>query len=70
MEERTLILPDGHPLFFRVWNTENAKATLVEILRKKPSDAKGDFVVSVSLSTTMGPGVRVNYRDMADAAAV
>ncbi len=49
---------------------ENAKATLVEILRKKPSDAKGDFVVSVSLSTTMGPGVRVNYRDMADAAAV
>ena len=28
MEERTLTLPDGHPLFFRVWNTEDAKATL------------------------------------------
>ena len=49
---------------------ENAKVTLAEILRKKPSDAKGDFVVSVSLSSTMGPGIRVNYRDMADSAAV
>ena len=28
MEERTLTLPDGHPLFFRVWNTDGAKATL------------------------------------------
>ena len=28
MEERTLRLSDGHPLFFRVWNTEGARATL------------------------------------------
>ena len=28
MEERSLTLSDGHPLFFRVWDTEGAKATL------------------------------------------
>ncbi len=48
---------------------ENAKVTIAEIMRKKPSDAKGDFVVSVALSSTMGPGVRVNYKDVADASA-
>ena len=35
-----------------------------EIVRKKPSDAKADFVVSIALSSTMGPGVRVNVKDM------
>ena len=48
---------------------ENAKVTIAEILRKKPSDAKGDFIVSVALSSTMGPGVRVNYKEAADASA-
>ena len=48
---------------------ENAKVTIAEIMRKKPSDAKGDFIVSVALSSTMGPGVRVNYKDVADASA-
>ena len=40
---------------------ENAKALLVEIARKKPSDAKGDFLRSVSINSTMGPGVWVDY---------
>ena len=39
---------------------ENAQATLDEINRKRPADAKGDFVLSVALSSTMGPGVKVN----------
>ncbi|MBO5770852.1 MAG: 50S ribosomal protein L1 [Spirochaetales bacterium] len=43
--------------------TENAKTALTEILRKKPSDAKGDFVLSVALSSTMGPGVHVDVKD-------
>ena len=42
---------------------ENAKTVLDEIVRKKPSDAKGDFVVSVSLSSTMGPGIHVDIKD-------
>jgi large subunit ribosomal protein L1 len=38
---------------------ENLSVILDEISRKRPADAKGDFVESVSLSSTMGPGVRV-----------
>lgn len=40
---------------------ENAVAFLTELDRKKPQDAKQDFVKSVSMSSTMGPGVWVNY---------
>jgi large subunit ribosomal protein L1 len=42
---------------------ENAQAVLNEVLRKKPSDAKGDFLKSIALSSTMGPGVAVVVRD-------
>lgn len=48
--------------------TENAVAIISEILRKKPADAKGDYVVSVALSSTMGPGVRVDVKDVVDSA--
>ncbi|GMO39467.1 MAG: 50S ribosomal protein L1 [Termitinemataceae bacterium] len=40
---------------------ENARIVINEIKRKKPSDAKGDFVQTVSLSSTMGPGVWVSF---------
>ena len=48
--------------------TENAVAIISEILRKKPADAKGDYVVSVALSSTMGPGVHVDVKDAVDSA--
>ena len=48
--------------------TENAVAIISEILRKKPADAKGDYVVSVALSSTMGPGVRVDVKDAVESA--
>ena len=48
--------------------TENAVAIMSEILRKKPADAKGDYVVSIALSSTMGPGVRVDVKDVGDSA--
>ena len=48
--------------------TENAFAIISEILRKKPADAKGDYVVSVALSSTMGPGVRVDVKDAVESA--
>jgi len=41
---------------------ENITILLAEIGRKKPSDAKGDFIQSVSVSSTMGPGVWVDYK--------
>ena len=48
--------------------TENAVSIIAEILRKKPADAKGDYVVSVALSSTMGPGVHVDVKDAVDSA--
>jgi len=42
---------------------ENVKAVITEIKRKKPADAKGEFVQSVSLSSTMGAGVWVSIKD-------
>ncbi len=44
---------------------ENAKTLLAEIDRKKPIDAKADFVRSVSVSSSMGPGVWVNVKEEA-----
>jgi large subunit ribosomal protein L1 len=42
---------------------ENAKAVVVEVKRKKPTDAKGDFIISVSVASTMGPGIWVAVKD-------
>ncbi|MCQ2981220.1 MAG: 50S ribosomal protein L1 [Treponemataceae bacterium] len=42
---------------------ENVQTLINEIIRKKPSDAKGDYVQSVSVSSTMGPGVWVDYKE-------
>ena len=39
---------------------DNAEAFLKEIMRLRPSSAKGTYVKSVTLSTTMGPGVPVD----------
>jgi large subunit ribosomal protein L1 len=40
--------------------TENAHALIDAIVRAKPSSAKGNYVKSVAVSSTMGPGVRVD----------
>ncbi len=41
---------------------ENAKAVLETILRVKPSTSKGVYVQSISVSSTMGPGVFVTNK--------
>ena len=41
---------------------ENAKAVMDTILRVKPSTSKGVYVKSISLSSTMGPGVFVTNK--------
>jgi large subunit ribosomal protein L1 len=38
---------------------ENVQTVVTEIQRKRPADAKGDFVQTISVASTMGPGVWV-----------
>jgi len=40
--------------------TQNVKAFIDAVAKSKPSGAKGTFVKKVALSTTMGPGVRLD----------
>jgi large subunit ribosomal protein L1 len=42
---------------------ENVRVVVAEIKRKRPVDAKGEFIRSVSVSSTMGPGVWVSIKD-------
>ncbi|MDR0730154.1 MAG: 50S ribosomal protein L1 [Treponema sp.] len=42
---------------------ENIKTVVAEIKRKRPTDAKGEFVQTVSVASTMGPGVWVAIKD-------
>jgi large subunit ribosomal protein L1 len=45
--------------------TANASAFIQEVVRKRPSDLKGDYVQSIVISSTMGPGVRLSPKDKA-----
>ena len=45
---------------------ENYQAVIEEIGRAKPAAAKGKYVLSATLATTMGPGVRVDAGAKAD----
>ena len=42
---------------------ENIKTLISEINRKKPADAKADYVQTVSVSSSMGPGVWVDVKE-------
>lgn len=42
---------------------ENVKVFLTELERKKPADAKIGFVRSVSISSSMGPGVWIDFKE-------
>jgi large subunit ribosomal protein L1 len=39
---------------------ENAVALLAELLKKRPDSAKGAYLRSVTISTTMGPGIKLD----------
>ncbi|TVR56513.1 MAG: 50S ribosomal protein L1 [Spirochaetaceae bacterium] len=39
--------------------TENIASVVAEVERRRPADAKGAFIKSIAVSSTMGPGVKV-----------
>jgi large subunit ribosomal protein L1 len=39
---------------------DNCMAVIDEVIRAKPSSSKGKYIVSATLTTTMGPGIRVD----------
>ena len=43
---------------------ENANAFFNTIVRMKPSSAKGQYIKSVYLSSTMGPGIKINKEEI------
>jgi large subunit ribosomal protein L1 len=48
---------------------ENYLAVVDEILRAKPSTAKGRYIKGVTLSSTMGPGIRIDPNRIRDVGA-
>jgi large subunit ribosomal protein L1 len=50
----------GKTSFDETQLVENYSAALEEILRLKPSAAKGRYVKKATMSTTMGPGIPVD----------
>jgi large subunit ribosomal protein L1 len=48
---------------------ENAQALIEAVLRAKPASAKGIYMKKISLSTTMGPGLRIDPSSVETVAA-
>ena len=44
----------------------NASALLQSVMRAKPAAAKGNYVRSVAIATTMGPGIRIDLSAVRD----
>jgi large subunit ribosomal protein L1 len=65
-------MPIGKSSFTQKALIENYQAGLDEIIRVKPAASKGRYIKSVTVSSTMGPGVRVDptkIRDLAEEVA-
>ncbi|PKN34662.1 MAG: 50S ribosomal protein L1 [Deltaproteobacteria bacterium HGW-Deltaproteobacteria-19] len=43
---------------------ENIQAVIETIIKLKPASSKGTYLKSISLSTTMGPGIKVDPQDV------
>jgi large subunit ribosomal protein L1 len=55
-----IAVPIGKLSFTETQLIENAKAFLDVIIRAKPASAKGTYLKNASISSTMGPGIRLD----------
>jgi len=57
-------VPVGKVSFEKQKLIENIKALLVELLRAKPASAKGKYILSMHLCSTMGPSVKLDAQTL------
>ena len=50
-----LSFPDGSIV-------DNIRAFYSQLLKDKPSDAKGNYIKSIHISSSMGPGIKINHK--------
>jgi len=62
-------VPVGKASFDPEQLIDNARAVLASILRAKPASAKGNYVRGVTVSTTMGPGIKIDLSQVRAMAA-
>lgn len=59
-------VPIGKVSFGREKLTENFNALISAVIKAKPAAAKGKYLKSVAVSTTMGPGIKLNGQKLMD----
>jgi large subunit ribosomal protein L1 len=62
-------VPVGKVSFGQEKLLDNTRAVLGAVMRAKPASAKGHYVLGVTLSTTMGPGVKIDPLEVRSLAA-
>ncbi len=43
---------------------ENMRALLIALMRAKPASAKGQYIMSIAVSSTMGPGLKIDRSEI------
>ena len=59
-KQNIIHVPVGKASFGPEKLSENMKAVMGAIVKAKPAAAKGQYIKSVTVATTMGPGIRLN----------
>ena len=52
-------VPAGYPADYKAL-ADNAMAIIQALVRAKPSTAKGIYLRSITLTSTMGPGIKID----------
>ncbi len=63
-KQGNLHLPVGKKSFPAEKLNENARQVIAEVMRAKPASAKGSYIKSVTLSSTMSPGIRISLSEL------
>ncbi|MDQ7798858.1 MAG: 50S ribosomal protein L1 [Candidatus Edwardsbacteria bacterium] len=65
-KQGNLHLPVGKKSFETDQLVGNARAVVNEVIRARPSSAKGTYIKSLSISATMSPGVKIALTELAN----